>query len=95
MLPRRRWSLFVVTLDTLVGWHGRMVRRHWTYSNSPKGRPLVVFDRPRCSLVVLLEEGAPGSIAHRGSAGVESTMSVKSTVVSARSMSMSRGAGAR
>ncbi len=41
LLPRRRWSLFVVTPATLLGWHRRMIRRHWTYPNKPTGRPPV------------------------------------------------------
>jgi transposase len=37
LLPRARWSAFVVTPSTLLRWHRELVRRRWT---SPKlGRP--------------------------------------------------------
>jgi len=39
LLPHRRWSAFVVRPETLLGWHRRMVRRHWTYPTTPRGRP--------------------------------------------------------
>jgi putative transposase len=41
LLPRRRWSIFVVTPQTLLRWHRRMVRRRWTYPTLPRGRPSV------------------------------------------------------
>jgi putative transposase len=41
LLPRPRWSIFVVTPETLLGWHRRMVRRRWTYPAPGRGRPSV------------------------------------------------------
>jgi putative transposase len=41
LLPRRRWSIFMVTPQTLLGWHRRMVRRRWTYPAQGRGRPSV------------------------------------------------------
>src|SRR5579864_207143 len=40
-LPRRRWSVFLVKPDTLLGWRRRMVWRRWTYPNVARGRPPV------------------------------------------------------
>jgi putative transposase len=39
LLPSSRWSIFMVTPETLLRWHRRMVRRHWTYPTTPRGRP--------------------------------------------------------
>jgi len=41
LLPRARWSVFVVQPDTLLRWHRRLVTRRWTYPTTPKGRPAV------------------------------------------------------
>jgi hypothetical protein len=41
LLPRPRWSIFVVTPETLLRWHRHMVRRRWTYSGQARGRPSV------------------------------------------------------
>jgi hypothetical protein len=30
LLPRARWSAFVVTPATILRWHRDLVRRHWT-----------------------------------------------------------------
>lgn len=40
MLPRARWSSFVVSPQTLLRWHRDLVRRKWTYQpTSAGGRP--------------------------------------------------------
>jgi putative transposase len=39
LLPRARWSVFLVRPETLLRWHRRMVARRWTYPSTSKGRP--------------------------------------------------------
>jgi putative transposase len=40
LLPGGRWSaVFFVRPETILRWHRRLVARHWTYPNKPKGRP--------------------------------------------------------
>jgi transposase InsO family protein len=39
LLPRSRWSIFLVRPETLLRWHRRMVRRRWTYPATRTGRP--------------------------------------------------------
>ncbi|MGI8480034.1 MAG: integrase core domain-containing protein [Gaiellaceae bacterium] len=39
ILPKGRWSSFVVTPTTLLRWHRELVRRKWTYKAKRTGRP--------------------------------------------------------
>jgi putative transposase len=41
LLPRERWSLFLVSPQTLLRWHRELVRRKWTYQHRRPGRPRV------------------------------------------------------
>ncbi len=38
-LPRGRWSIFLVTPDTILRWHRRLVTRKWTQPARRGGRP--------------------------------------------------------
>jgi len=44
VLPRARWSCFIVTPQTLLRWHRRMVARAWTYPHRGPGRPPLAED---------------------------------------------------
>jgi putative transposase len=37
LLPRVRWSAFLVQPETLLRWHRRMMRRRWTYPDHAQG----------------------------------------------------------
>ena len=39
VLPRARWSCFLVQPDTLLGWHRRLVASAWTHPHHQTGRP--------------------------------------------------------
>src|SRR6266496_4778633 len=39
LLPRDRWSVFLVSPQTLLGWHRELVRKKWTYRHRSPGRP--------------------------------------------------------
>jgi hypothetical protein len=41
LLPRARWSAFVVTPATLLRWHRELIARKWTYPHRTPGRPPV------------------------------------------------------
>ena len=31
LVPRKAWSSFIITPQTLLGWHRRLVAKRWTY----------------------------------------------------------------
>jgi len=39
LVPRERWSSFIVTPGTLLRWHRELVKRKWTHKTRPVGRP--------------------------------------------------------
>ena len=57
VLPRRRWSSFIVAPGTLLRWHGELVKRKWTFKTRPVGRPSV--DPKLANLIVRMAKDNP------------------------------------
>jgi putative transposase len=57
ILPRARWSCFLVTPQTLLRWHRRLVARAWTYPHHQSGRP--ALDQQVQQLIVRLAKENP------------------------------------
>ena len=51
-LSRERWASFMVTPQTLLRWHRKLVRRKWTYRRGGPGRP--PLDPETADLIVRL-----------------------------------------
>src|SRR5664280_934759 len=57
LLPKERWSCFMITPATLLGWHRQLVKRKWTYRRRRTGRPPL---HPQiCRLVVRMAKDNP------------------------------------
>jgi len=57
VLPRQRWSAFIVTRGTLLRWHRELVKRKWTFKTRPVGRP--PSDPKLAALIVRMAEDTP------------------------------------
>jgi len=59
VLPRDRWSSFLVSPQTLLRWHRELVRRKWTYRGKRTGRP--PLDPEVCELICRIAKENPRS----------------------------------
>ncbi len=44
LVPRERWTAFLVRPETVLRWHRALVRRRWTYPHRQVGRPSLPVD---------------------------------------------------
>jgi hypothetical protein len=70
VLPRQRWiSSFLVTPQTLLGWHRTLVRRKWTYAKErAPGRPPIDLQTAELILRMARENARRGCVRICGGA---------------------------
>jgi len=66
LVPRERWRAFLVTPQTVLDWHRRLVRRRWTFSHRRPGRPALPDETGRAHLPLGQGKPALGLATHRG-----------------------------
>jgi hypothetical protein len=59
LLPRGRWSVFLVRPATLLRWHRRMARRRWTYPTTSNRGPPIPREVQQLVVVVRLARENP------------------------------------
>jgi putative transposase len=64
LLPRARWSVFLVQPETLLRRHSRLVRRRWTYPTASNGRPPISEQVQQLVVRLARENPAVGLPAH-------------------------------
>ncbi|MHB1517031.1 MAG: helix-turn-helix domain-containing protein [Acidimicrobiales bacterium] len=57
LIPRERWTAFLVTPKTILDWHRRLVAGRWTYPHRRPGRPSL--ERETVELIVRLARENP------------------------------------
>ena len=57
LIPRQRWTAFLITPKTILDWHRRLVTRRWTYPHRRPGRP--PLERETVDLIVRLARENP------------------------------------
>jgi putative transposase len=62
LLPRRSWHAMLVTPETLLRWHRRLVANHWTYPHRRPGRPPVGGEVRELILRLAWENGSWGYV---------------------------------
>jgi putative transposase len=62
VLPRRSWQAFLVTPETLLRWHRRIVACRWTYPQRRPGRPPVDEEVPQLILRLARENSGWGYV---------------------------------
>ena len=66
LLPRERWSVFLVTPQTLLRWHRELVRNKWNYRRRSAGRPPLDTEIPELVLQLGRENPRWGCLRIQG-----------------------------
>ena len=73
LVPRALWGSFLVTPQTILGWHRSLVRKRWTYPHRQPGRPALA--KETTELICRLAARTRGGAISASLANVESSAS--------------------